>query len=66
MSNPISHLAEHRVEVGTVVIEQAACLVHELGYLEDFRLEHAERVGVGHHDAGDGVVEQRLEVFHVD
>ena len=29
-----THLAEHRVEVGTVVIEKTSRLVHKLGYLE--------------------------------
>lgn len=61
-----THLAEKRVEVGPVVIEESAGVVHELGDLDNLGLEHADRVGVGHHDACHGVVEQRLEVFDVD
>ena len=58
--------AEHRVHVGAVVVEQAADTVHELRDLEDLGLEQAEGVGVRHHDAGHGLVEQGLEGLHVD
>ena len=52
--------AEHGVEVGAVVVEQPAGLVHEPGDLGDVLVEEAEGVGVGEHEAGDVVVEQRL------
>ena len=49
--------AEHRVEVGAVVVEQGACLVDHLGDGRDVFLEHADRVGVCHHHRGHAVVE---------
>ena len=58
--------AQHRVEVGAVVIHQGAAAVHELGYLGYLLLKEAERVRVGHHHAGHRVVEQRAQVFNVD
>ena len=48
-----TNLAQQRVEVSSVVIEQTACLVYEVGNLKNLYLEKAKSVGVGHHDAGD-------------
>ena len=58
--------AEDGVDVGAVVVEQAAGLVHEPGDLGDVLVEHAEGVGVGEHEAGQVVVEQHLERLEVD
>ena len=58
--------AEHRVEVGSVVIHQAAGAVNHVGYARNLGLEESESVGVGHHHGGHGVVEQRGEGFGVD
>ena len=58
--------AEHRVEVGSVVVHQSAAFMHELldfGYL---LLEETQRVGVGHHHCTDLVAKLCLEVFHID
>jgi len=41
--------AEQGVEVGTVVVHQAASLVNHLSNFQHARLEDAEGVGVGHH-----------------
>ena len=60
MSKPMSPGrvdAEDGVEVGAVVVEQPAHLVHGGGDLGDVLLEQAERVRVGEHDAGHVVVE---------
>ncbi len=45
--------AHHGVEVGAVVVERRADAVDDLGDLGDVRVEQAERVGVGQHQAGD-------------
>ena len=61
-----AYLADEGVHVGSVVVEQTAGLVDEGGNLLDLRLEEAEGVGVGHHDAGEVGTEEGLEVLHVD
>ena len=61
-----THLAEQRVEVGSVIVEETSGIVHKLGDLENLNLEHTERVGIGHHDSSHGIVEERLEILHVD
>ena len=58
--------AEHRVEVGSVVIHQSATFVYELLYFRYFALEETERVGIGHHHGSYGVIEQSAQVFRVD
>ena len=60
------HLAEDRVEVRAVVIEQSAGFVHELGDLDDAPLEHADRRRIGQHDAGRLRAEHLLQRFDVD
>ena len=57
---------QHRVEVGSVVVHQAAGLVYKTGNLGDVLLEHAHGVGVGHHHCRHGVVELRAQVVDVD
>ena len=59
-------LAQHWVEVGTVVVHQAASLVHELGNLGDVVLKDTQSVGVGHHHAGDVLIEKRFQVLNID
>jgi len=46
------HLAENRVQVRAVVIQQSARIVHRLVYLLDVLLEHTKRGRVGKHEAG--------------
>ena len=59
-------LAEHGVEVCSVVVHEASALVNQLCYFGNVVLKNAKRVGVGHHHAGNGVVEQRFEVVTVN
>ena len=61
-----THLAQEGIEVRSVVIEQTSGLMHELGDFHYLRLEHAESVGVGHHDAGYLVVEKGFQILHVN
>ena len=60
------HLAEDRVEVRAVVVQQAAGLVHELRDLDDAPLEHADRRRIGQHDAGGLRAEHFLQRFDID
>ncbi len=56
MSKPMSpgpRDAHHRVEVRAVVVERRADPVHDPSDLLDVRVEQAERVRVGQHQAGD-------------
>ena len=46
---------QHGVQVGTVVVHQAATVVDEPGYLRDMLLEEPEGIGIGHHHRGDGI-----------
>ena len=48
---------EDGVEVGAVVIEQAALVMHGCRQLRDVLLEEPEGVGVGQHDPGHVTVE---------
>ena len=62
-------LAEEGVEVGTVVVHQAAGLVHHLGDLQHAWLEDAEGVGVGHHHGchlGPYLTEELAQVVDID
>ena len=45
-------MAHHRVQVGAVVVAQAACLVDNSGDFQNVRVKQAQRVGVGQHQAG--------------
>ena len=58
--------AHHGVEVRAVVVERRADVVHDLRDLLDVRVEDAERVRVGEHQAGDVVVGLRAQVVEVD
>ena len=58
--------AEHRVEVGPVVVEQAPHVVDHLGDLDDLLLEKPQRVRVREHDPGDVGSEDRAEGLPVD
>ncbi len=59
-------LAENRVEVRAVVIEQAAGLVHDARHLRDLVLEHAEGRGIGEHDARRARSDRGLELGEID
>src|SRR5450759_4506982 len=58
--------AEHGVDVGAVVVEQAAGVMHEPGDLRDVLVEDAEGVGIGEHETGEIVVKQLPERLKVD
>ena len=54
------------VHVGAVAINETAARMHQPHHLSDVLLEQPERVGVGDHDAGNGVVAgdaYRLKVY---
>ncbi len=58
--------AEHRVEVGTVVVHQTTGRMNGLGYLGYVLFKHSHRVGIGHHQGGNRSIEFRLKVFDID
>src|SRR6185436_4772484 len=60
-----AHLAEDGVEVGAVVVQQAARIVHDLRHFLDASLEHAAGGRIGEHDAGRVRSDGRLQGFHV-
>ncbi len=59
-------LTHDRVEVGAVVVEQAADLVDQRGDLGDVAIEDPEGVRVGQHQAGDVLVDLRTQILDVD
>ena len=61
-----TYLAEQRVHVRSVIVEQTAASVYERGNFLDVLLKEAQSVRVGHHDTCNLVVEQRLEILHVN
>ena len=56
---------QERVHIRSVIVEETAAFVHELGDFPDFTLEKSEGIRVGHHYAGDVVPEKRLEIGHI-
>ena len=58
--------AEDGVEVGAVVVHQAAAFVHHAGNLGDVCLKDAQRVGVGHHHARDVRAEDAAQAVQID
>jgi hypothetical protein len=63
---PGANASQDRVEVGSVVVEEPADLVHGSGDLQDVLLEKPEGVRVGDHQAGDVLVDELLERRQVD
>ena len=60
-----TNLAEDRVEVGAIVVEQAASAVHQLRNLFDLALEHSERRRISEHDTrrvGSHGLRERIEI----
>ncbi len=58
--------AKHRIEIRTVIIHQRTRLMHHLGYLLHAMLEHAGRIGVGHHHGRHRIVKQRTQGLYVN
>ena len=61
-----AHLAEDGVEVGAVVVQQAARIVDDLRHFLDAALEHAAGGRIGQHDARGVRTHGRLERLDVD
>jgi 2C-methyl-D-erythritol 2,4-cyclodiphosphate synthase len=61
-----ARLADERVHVGAVHVEQRALGVQDVGDLVDFALEDADRGRVGEHQRGDVFVHHALEFGEVD
>ena len=61
-----TNLAEHRVQVGSVIIEKTSRIMNKLCNLHNLSLEHSESIGIGHHYTGYGIIEKGLEIFHID
>ena len=62
-----ANLADQRVHVGAVHVEQRALGVQHVGDLVDLLLEDAQRIGIGQHQRGDIFVDlryQRSDVHH--
>ncbi len=59
-------LAENRVQVGAVVIQQPARAVNDLLDIENGALEHAERRRVGQHQSGGMRTDCRLQRGEID
>ncbi len=58
--------AEHRVEVGAIVVKKCPGIMHHTGNFRYLTFENAQSVGVCHHHRGNCVVEQWSESLHVD
>ncbi len=54
------------IEVGTVTVDQAATLVHQLADLFDIGLEQSKRVWVGDHQCSDIVIHVCLNLFQCE
>ena len=53
--------SQQGIEVRSVVVEQASATMYQFGNLGYLFLENTQCVGVGHHDTGYRIVEQRFE-----
>ena len=59
-------IAQHGIEISTVVVHQATAVVYQLRNLRDILLEDTESVGIGHHHGGDAValfLDQLFQMF---
>jgi hypothetical protein len=71
MKNVKSHVtrtdhSDKRIHVRSVIIKESSALMDKCRNLPDVFFEESESVRIGHHDAGDGIVKQRLEIIHID
>ena len=71
MKNVKSHVtrtdhSDKRVHVSSVIIEESAALMDKCCNLLDVLFEESESIRIGHHDAGDSIVEQRLEILDIN
>ncbi len=60
------HLAQDRVQVRAVVVQEPARIVHDARDLLDAALEHAERRRIRQHDAGRPRADRGLERLKID
>ena len=59
---------QHGVQVGTVIVHQAASSMHQFLNLGNLLLEESQRIGVGHHHSGNlraMLSQQFLQGFHI-
>src|SRR5262249_46852093 len=61
-----TNLADVRVHVGAVHVEQAALGMHKVGDLVNLVLKHTQRIGIGQHERGDVFIHLRGERRDVD
>ena len=61
-----AHLADQRVHVGAIHVEQRALGVENVGDLVDLVFEDAERRGIGEHQRGGVFVDLAREGFEID
>ncbi len=57
---------QQRVQVGAIAIDQTAGGMNDLDHLQHVLVKQAERVGVGQHQAGQGVVAFGRQRFQID
>ena len=57
--------AEQRVQVGAVTVDQAAAIVHDLDHFFYVLIEQPQRIGVGQHQADDGLVTLGFQGFDI-
>jgi hypothetical protein len=60
-----TYYSHQRVHVGSIIIQQTSTLVYKCSNLLDILFKETESVRVGHHDAGNRIVKQRLEVLDI-
>ena len=58
--------AHQRVHVGAIHVHQRALAMQDLRRLRDILFENAERVRIGHHQAGDIVVDRAFQFRQID
>ena len=61
-----AHLADQRVHVGAIHVEQAALGMQDVGDFVNLLLEHAQGVGIGQHQSRDILVHLCFECGDVD
>ena len=57
--------AEHRVEIGSIVVHKTTTIVNETSNHRDVSFEDTEGVRVGHHHASHIGTKQWLEILHI-
>ena len=60
-----TYYTHQRIHIGSVIVKESSTCMYKLCYLLYILFEQTQGVRIGHHDTCNGIVKQRLQVFHI-